>query len=53
MLSWIVTHSDTLCNSLLPLLVGFSPAQQHHALNLIEMLLVSTVKHKTLAALTR
>jgi hypothetical protein len=53
MLTWIVTHSDTLCNFLIPLLVGFSPAQQRHALNLIEALLVSTAKHKTLAALTR
>ncbi len=51
--AWIITHSDALCNFLLPLLVDFSPAQQRHALNLIDALLVCTAKHKTLAALTR
>jgi hypothetical protein len=53
MLTWIVAHSDTLCNFLTPLLVDFSPAQLHHALNFIEALLVCTSKHKTLSALTR
>lgn len=53
MLTWIVAHSDALCNFLLPLLIGFSPAQQRHALNVIEALLVCPFKHKTLSALTR
>jgi hypothetical protein len=36
------------------LLTSFSAAQQHHALNLIEALLVcGALKHQTLAALTR
>ena len=51
--TWIVTHSKDLCNFLIPLLVGFSPAQLRHALNFVEALLVCTAKHKTLAALTR
>jgi len=51
---WIVTHSDSLCKFLLPLLIGFSAAQGRHALNLIAALLVcGTLKHRTLAALTR
>jgi hypothetical protein len=50
---WIVAHSETLCNFLIPLLTGFSAAQQQHALNVIEALLVCPAKHKTLAALTR
>jgi hypothetical protein len=49
----IVAHSDALCNFLVPLLVGFSPAQTRHALNCIEALLVCLSKHKTLTALTR
>ena len=49
----IVAHSDALCNFLLPLLAGFSPAQTRHALNCIEALLVCLSKHKTLTALTR
>lgn len=53
MLTWIVAHSDPLCNFLTPLLIGFSPAQLRHALNCIEALLVCTSKHKTLSALTR
>ena len=53
MLTWIVAHSDALCNFLTPLLVGFSPAQLRHALNCIEALLVCTSQHKTLSALTR
>jgi len=53
MLTWIVAHSDTLCNFLTPLLIGFSPAQLRHALNCIEALLVCNSKHKTLSALTR
>jgi peptidoglycan/xylan/chitin deacetylase (PgdA/CDA1 family) len=53
MLTWIVAHSDSLCNFLAPLLIGFSPAQLRHALNCIEALLVCTSKHKTLSALTR
>lgn len=51
--TWIVTHSEFLCNFLIPLLVGFSPAQLRHALNCVEALLVCTARHKTLAALTR
>jgi hypothetical protein len=51
--TWIVTHSEFLCNFLTPLLVGFSPAQLCHALNCVEALLVCTARHKTLAALTR
>ena len=51
---WIVTHSDILCKFLIPLLIGFSPEQQRHALNFIEALLVCVaVKHKTIAALVR
>jgi hypothetical protein len=53
MLTWIVAHSDTVCNFLLPLLLGFTPAQQRHALNVVEALLVCPFKHKTLTALTR
>ena len=53
MLTWIVAHSETLCNFLKPLLIGFSEAQERHALNFIEALLVCPAKHKTLAALTR
>jgi len=53
MLTWIVAHSDSLCNFLTPLLVGFSPAQLRHALNCVEALLVCASKHKTLSALTR
>ena len=53
MLTWIVAHSDALCNFLTPLLIGFSPAQLRHALNCVEALLVCTDKHKTLSALTR
>jgi hypothetical protein len=51
--AWIIAHSDALCNFLLPLLVNFTPAQQRHALNFIEALLVCPAKHKTLATLTR
>ena len=53
MLTWIVAHSDSLCNFLTPLLIGFSPAQLRHALNCIEALMVCPSKHKTLSALTR
>jgi len=53
MLTWIVAHSDALCNFLTPLLIDFSPAQLRHALNCVEALLVCTSKHKTLSALTR
>jgi len=35
-----------------PLLLNFSPAQQRHALNFIEALMVSGSKHKTLRHLT-
>jgi hypothetical protein len=51
--TWIVTHSEFLCNFLTTLPVGFSPAQLRHALSCIEALLVCTARHKTLAALTR
>ena len=51
---WIVTHSDILCKFLIPLLIGFSPEQQRHALNFIEALLVCVaLKYKTIAALVR
>jgi len=53
MLTWIVAHSDSLCNFLTPFLIGFSPAQIRHALNCVEALMVCTSKHKTLSALTR
>jgi len=53
MLTWIVAHSDALCNFLTPLLIDLSPAQLRHALNCVEALLVCTSKHKTLSALTR
>lgn len=51
--TWIVAHSDALCNYFLALQVGFSAPQLRHALNCIEALLVCNAKHKTLAALTR
>ena len=50
--TWIFAQTDALCNFLLPLLINFSVAQQRHALNFIEALLVSTSKHKTLRHLT-
>lgn len=53
MLTWIFAHSDALCYFPLPLLVNFSRAQQHNALNFIEALLVCQAQHVTLAALTR
>ncbi len=53
MLTWIVAQSEPLCNFLIPLLIGFSPAQQRHAVNFIEALLICGSKHKTLSALTR
>jgi hypothetical protein len=51
--TWIVAHSDALCNFFVGLQLGWSGAQYRHALNVIEALLVCSVKHKTLAALTR
>jgi hypothetical protein len=51
--TWIVAHTAALCNYFLALQLGFSAAQQRHALNVIEALLVCPAKHKTLAALTR
>jgi hypothetical protein len=51
--TWIVAHSETLCNFLIPLLIGFSDAQKRHALNFIEAILICPSKHKTLATLTR
>lgn len=51
--AWIIAHSEVLCNFLIPLLVHFTAAQQQHALNFTEALLVCPAKHKTLAALTR
>jgi hypothetical protein len=51
--TWIVTHSEFLCNFFVPLVASFSPAQLRHALNFLEALLVCSAKHKTLAALTR
>ena len=51
--TWIVIHSEFLCNFLGPVLGHFSATQWRHALNLIEALLVCTARHKTLAALTR
>lgn len=51
--TWIVAHSESLCNFLIPVLLNFSAAQQRHVLNVIEALLVCSVKHKTLSALTR
>ncbi len=53
MLTWIVAHSETLCNFLTPLLIDFSPAQLRHALNCVEALLACASKHKPLSALTR
>lgn len=51
--TWIVAHTDALCNFWIALHVSFSSAQVRHALNVIEALLVCPAKHKTLAALTR
>ena len=50
--TWIFAHSDALCNFLVPLLIHWAPAQQRHALNFIEALLVSQRKHRTLRHLT-
>jgi hypothetical protein len=50
--TWIFAQTGSLCNFLLPLLINFSAAQQRHALNFIEALLVSTSQHKTLRHLT-
>ncbi len=47
MLTWIVAHSDTLYQFLVPLLVGFSAAQLRHALNCVEALLICTSQHVT------
>ena len=38
---WIVAQTESLCNFLVPLLINFTPAQQRHALNFIEALMVS------------
>jgi hypothetical protein len=46
MLTRIVAHSETL----MPVLLGFSDAQQRHALNFIEALLICPGQHKALAA---
>lgn len=51
MLTWIVTHSDILHTSLIPLLATFSVAQQRHALHPVEALLLCHAKHKTLLSL--
>src|SRR5688572_14150859 len=51
--TWIVAHSDALCNYFLALQLGFSAPQLRHALNFMEALLACNAKHKTLAALTR
>jgi hypothetical protein len=51
--TWIISRSEPLFNLLIQLLLGFAPAQQLHALNFIEALLVCSAKHKTPAALTR
>ncbi|MBI5877396.1 MAG: transposase [Chloroflexi bacterium] len=50
--TWIFAQTESLCNFLVPLLLNFSPAQQRHALNFIEALMVSGSKHKTLRHLT-
>jgi hypothetical protein len=51
--TWIVAPSDALCAFLAALALGLSAAQQQHLLNVIEALIISPAKHKTLAALTR
>lgn len=54
MFVWITAHTQTLCEFLLPLLIGFTAAQRRHALNMVEALLVcAAARHKTIAALTR
>ncbi|MCC7163062.1 MAG: hypothetical protein IT331_11250 [Anaerolineae bacterium] len=53
MFTWIVVHSDAVCNFPIPLLIDFSPAHQCHALNVIEALLIGAFKHKTPSAFTR
>lgn len=50
--TWIFAQTESLCNFLMPLLINFSVAQQRHALNFIEALMVSTSKNKTLRHLT-
>ncbi len=51
---WIVAHSETLCNFLLPLFAELNHPQHRHAMNLVAALLVCTrLKHRTLTALTR
>jgi hypothetical protein len=49
----IIEHAAELRNFVLPLLVMFSMAQQQHVLNVLEAALVSELRHKTLAGLTR
>ena len=49
----IIEHSEILRQFVLPLLIGMNSFQQRHALNVLSALLVSEVRHKTLAALTR
>jgi hypothetical protein len=51
--TWIVAHTDALCNFLIAMQLGFSATQGRHALNFMEALLVCPAKHKTLAGLTR
>jgi hypothetical protein len=49
----IIEHAAELRSFVLPLLAMFSQAQQQHALNVLEAVLVSELRHKTLAGLTR
>jgi hypothetical protein len=49
----IIEHTDALRNFVLPLLIGLNGFQQRHALNVLEAVLASDQRHKTLAALTR
>jgi hypothetical protein len=49
----IIEHTEILRNFVLPLLMGLNGFQQRHALNVLEAVLVSDQRHKTLAALTR
>jgi hypothetical protein len=49
----IIEDAAELRNFVLPLLVMFSQAQQQHALNVLEAVMVSELRHKTLACCCR
>ena len=48
-----IEPTEVLRNFVLPLLIGLNGFKQRHALNMLEAVLASDQRHKTLAALTR